>query len=116
MLALTVKQPWAWAIVHAHKGIENRSWATRHRGALLIHAGQTLDWGGWTVFPAAPSALNITRGAIIGQVELVDCVREHRHPQAEPGQWHWVLAHPVVFEHPIPYRGTLGLWTPKGLT
>lgn len=25
-LALSVRQPWAWAIIHAGKDIENRSW------------------------------------------------------------------------------------------
>jgi len=40
--AITVKQPWAWAIAHGGKTVENRSRGTRHRGLLLIHAG--LAW------------------------------------------------------------------------
>ena len=28
MKALTIKQPWAWAIIHAGKDIENRDWVT----------------------------------------------------------------------------------------
>ena len=35
---LVVRQPWAWLIVNGYKDIENRSWRTRYRGALLIHA------------------------------------------------------------------------------
>lgn len=45
MKALSVRQPWAWAILHAGKPIENRSRKDgkmpaicRHRGPLLIHA------------------------------------------------------------------------------
>lgn len=37
--ALTVKQPAAWAIFHRGKDVENRPWATKYRGPLLIHAG-----------------------------------------------------------------------------
>lgn len=37
--AITVKQPWAWAIAHGGKNIENRSRPVAYRGPLLIHAG-----------------------------------------------------------------------------
>lgn len=37
--ALSIRQPWAWAITHAGKRIENRSWSTNYRGPILIHAG-----------------------------------------------------------------------------
>lgn len=37
---LSVRQPWAWAIFHADKDVENRDWAScRYRGSLAIHAG-----------------------------------------------------------------------------
>jgi len=36
--ALSLRQPWAWAVVHAGKSIENRRWNTRYRGDFLIHA------------------------------------------------------------------------------
>jgi hypothetical protein len=36
--AITIRQPWVWAILHAGKRIENRAWDTGHRGPLLIHA------------------------------------------------------------------------------
>lgn len=39
MKALTVQQPWAWAIVHGGKDIENRTQAWSYRGPLAIHAG-----------------------------------------------------------------------------
>jgi hypothetical protein len=45
MKALSIRQPWAWLILHAGKDIENRDWPTRFRGRFLIHAakGMTRD-------------------------------------------------------------------------
>ena len=40
MLALSIRQPWAWLIVHGWKDIENRTWRTRVRGRFLIHAAK----------------------------------------------------------------------------
>lgn len=47
MKALSVRQPWAWAIAHGGKDIENRTWATAsYRGPLAIHAGARWDEDG----------------------------------------------------------------------
>lgn len=48
MKALTVRQPWAWAIAHGRKRIENRIRSTKHRGPLAIHAGMAGAREGWT--------------------------------------------------------------------
>ncbi|MFS7306556.1 ASCH domain-containing protein [Rahnella inusitata] len=40
MKALSIRQPWAWLIVNGHKDIENRTWRTKFRGQVLIHASQ----------------------------------------------------------------------------
>lgn len=47
MRAITVRQPWAWAIVHAGKNVENRTRniAGAYRGPVAIHAGLALDEG-----------------------------------------------------------------------
>jgi ASCH domain len=37
MKALSVRQPWAWAIISALKDIENRGWPIHYRGDILIH-------------------------------------------------------------------------------
>src|SRR5690554_3624346 len=39
MRALTIRQPWASAIAYSTKRAENRTWDTRYRGEVLIHAG-----------------------------------------------------------------------------
>jgi hypothetical protein len=38
MRVISLLQPWASLSVQGHKGIETRSWATKYRGPLLIHA------------------------------------------------------------------------------
>lgn len=40
MIALSVRQPWAWAILHG-KHIENRTWRPDFRGRFLLHAGKS---------------------------------------------------------------------------
>src|SRR5437763_3986357 len=35
---IVIRQPWAWLIVNGFKDIENRTWATRYRGPLIIQA------------------------------------------------------------------------------
>lgn len=37
--ALSIRQPWAWAILYARKRLENRSWPScSYRGPIWIHA------------------------------------------------------------------------------
>lgn len=43
MKALTIRQPWAWAIVHGPKRLENRDWpGCSYRGPILIHASKNV--------------------------------------------------------------------------
>lgn len=78
---LTVRQPWAWAIIHGGKDVENRVRSLGpYRGVVAIHAGLTDDWDGhWNplIIAARPglSAHSYRRsqwryGAIIGLVNL----------------------------------------------
>ena len=113
MKALTVQQPWAWGLIYGPKRIENRTWDTRYRGPLLIHAGKSKsrlgdDEGAFDL----PSQLDF--GAIIGIVDLVDCVpfdAVRDEPFAE-GPWCWVTANPQIIR-PIACKGALGLWSPS---
>ncbi|MCU1686907.1 MAG: hypothetical protein JWQ81_7646 [Amycolatopsis sp.] len=121
--ALSVRRPWA-NLLFTGKTVENRSWATTHRGELVVHGGQA--WAPTGVTLAAQ--LGITGfdaqaacpGGYLGTVRLVDI-----HPatgccapwgQQEPGTYHWVQADPRLFEQPVPGRGRLGLyWLPADL-
>lgn len=50
MKAITIRQPWASLIAAGVKTIETRSWSTKYRGPLAIHAGKHNDG---SFFPCA---------------------------------------------------------------
>src|SRR6202161_3174427 len=109
--ALSIRQPWAWAIVEGLKPVENRSWPTNYRGPLLIHAGLREDHLGWLALDRMGIDFpdDVQTGGIIGGVDLVDCVRGYDSPWAIDGCWHWVLdaARSLPFR---PMRGQLGIF------
>lgn len=45
--ALSIKQPWAWLIVHGIKDIENRHWRTKFHGRFFVHASKSFDVSGY---------------------------------------------------------------------
>ena len=109
MRVLTIRQPWASLIVAGIKDVENRSWATRHRGKLGIHAASRYDQ---SLVDEYGDLLNddLPLGALIGSVTLVDCVQGSRSEWALPERWHWVLANPKKLVRPRWVPGKLGLW------
>lgn len=77
-LAISVKQPWAALLAAGAKTVEIRSWPTRNRGRVLIHAAGSADrrpeaWA--RVDTPELKALAAFRGGIIGTAELTACVR-----------------------------------------
>jgi hypothetical protein len=110
--ALTIRQPWAWAIVFAGKNIENRTWITKYRGPLLIHAGDAYNAD--AELPRGvrvPPRDDLTFGAILGVVDLVDVVEDHRSRWFF-GPYGFVLKNARAFAKPLPCKGRLGLWSP----
>lgn len=118
MRILTVRQPWAWAIIHGGKDIENRRWSTDYRGPVAIHSGKSDDLA---AFETVAYLLGDRfaefvpdRGSIIGVVDLVDV---HEFDGSLCSFWaqldacHLMLANPRPLDEPIPYRGALGLRT-----
>ncbi|SEU46341.1 ASCH domain-containing protein [Nonomuraea wenchangensis] len=118
--AVTIWQPWSWAVAADLKPVENRTRATRHRGEIAIHAGKHWDEIGacdWRVMEAARSEMPLTAddprfvfGAIIAVAELVDVTRDGPAPWAEPGQVHWLLAGVRPLADPVPCRGWQNVW------
>ena len=116
MKALSLKQPWAWAVFHG-KDVENRTWKTNYRGTLLIHASQIFDWDGWLwmrnnrhkIGILAPPKALFTKGAILGMVNIVDCVKHHASPWFF-GPYGFMLKDPSLLGCPIPYKGQLGIF------
>ena len=115
-LALSVQQPWAWLIVNGFKPVENRTWPTKVRGWVGIHAGKTFDYQGYewacSEFPQidipAPDAFEL--GGIVGRARLADCVEEHESPWfVGPFGFVFSEASPLPF---VECRGRLGFFRP----
>jgi hypothetical protein len=126
--ALSIRQPFAWAILHAGKNVENREWATRYRGRIRIHAAKTWDEEGYewlknegdcdTFLPAPYDPAWFPLGAYVGEVTVTNCVQyDTAFAAAENpwafGPWCWVLADPIAYPEPIPGRGYPGLYLPE---
>lgn len=94
---LSIQQPWPWLITRpdlqdtarseAHKlglikDVENRTWPTRKKGEILIHAGKKFDTTGyfWVKdnFPQIqmPELQQFQRGGIVGKARIINCVDE----------------------------------------
>jgi hypothetical protein len=108
MKCLTLTAEWAEAIFALGKDVENRTWSTRYRGKLLIHAGKTIDQDCTRRLGLDPDRL--TRGAILGSVEVIDCVRNSTSRWAMDQRWHWVLRNPRRLSSPVSFRGQQGLY------
>ena len=114
MIALSIRQPWAWLIVNGHKDIENRSWPTKVRGTVLVHAGKRIDHEDYDecvdicidIGAELPDKFDL--GGIVGSVEIVDCVAKSDSPWFF-GAYGFVLrnAKPLPFR---PCRGQLGFF------
>ena len=135
MKALSIRQPWAGLILLGIKPVENRTWATKYRGPLVIHAGKKVDKGmmhrmdyitqkvdslslpiieamaladvgSWDCLPM------FRPGAICGLVEVVDCERGGYTPKRwfDWGGYWWHLKNPQPLAEAIPYKGMLGLF------
>ena len=68
---------------------------------------------GWSAYGVAlPEWEELVKGAIIGVVDVVDCVRAEEM-QVTPwalGPWCWVLANPKPVT-PVPYKGNQMIFT-----
>ena len=124
-VALSVRQPWAWLILHGGKDIENRTWTTRHRGPTAIHASQGMTRAEYenavfsvehqvdpTLADAIPPAHELERGGIVGAVEIVGCVDES-DSQWFSGPFGFVMQNRTPLDF-VPCRGALKMfrWEP----
>ena len=113
VICLTVKQPWAWAIFHAGKNIENRVWKTDYRGDLYIHAGKNYDLEGkkWIEnYLGVAIPADLETGVILGKVDLSGISKEFGSPWAIWSQYNWEINSPLLLESPIPAKGSPSLW------
>ena len=114
--ALSVRQPWAWAICASVKKTENRSWTTEHRGTIAIHAS------------TSPQAVNrfrkasgcdlmhrdyFTFGAIIGLADIADVSsygQQHEDDPFAEGPYCWTMENGRLLSSPIALPGKLNLF------
>lgn len=118
MKAITICQPYAHLVALGVKPIENRTWPTRYRGAIAIHAGKSRSWLGEDDEATYPE---MAFGALVAVATLYDCVVvanlpahliDHEHAN---GPWCWLLMDVRRLVTPVPIRGAQGLWTlPEG--
>jgi hypothetical protein len=119
-LALSMRQPWAWAIIHGSKDVENRSWTRvpkpwrERRGRIAIHAARGMTRREYEdarrfmegLGVEVPPAHELPRGGIVGSVEIAGLL------EATPSPWFFgplglVLRDPRPCEF-IPSFGRLG--------
>lgn len=105
--ALSIRQPWAWAILHAGKDIENRSWQTHYRGRFLIHASKRIETSDHLdLYLSHDAPEHLPTGGIVGMAELVS-VCTSSHSSWFTGPFGFVLSNvqPLPF---LPLKGARG--------
>jgi hypothetical protein len=144
MKALSIKQPWASLIAHGIKDIENRTWKTNFRGRIFIHVS---GLSASSTFQLLNHLQNLKlidyqheldeyintdlKSAIIGEVDIIDCVVNHPSIWAEKSKetliepnvsvvmksdaiYNWVLANPILYDKPIlNIKGKPSFWDYK---
>lgn len=132
VLALSLYQPWASLVAIGAKQYETRSWATKYRGRLAIHAGREFGWDQGVLLTQEPfrsvlrrAGINIPsqlpRGVILATCTVADCVRtedivdqlsdeERAFGDYSPGRYAWQLEDMRLLPTPIPARGHQRLW------
>ena len=123
MKVLTIKQPWATLIMQGNKRYEFRSWQTKYRWELLIHAGKEIDKEAMKrLSKYLPKELPVEK--ILGKVTLVDCIKmspefkelllkENRDIYTKSSfqeNYGWQVLDVEVFEKQIEVKGHLSLW------
>lgn len=117
--ALSVRQPWAWALVSGHKPVENRDWRTDYRGPLVIHSGKVLGCEPHNFLGECDEVAYRCRletlppeaslaGGLVGFVQLTKCVERYPSPWFK-GLFGFVVE-PLEQWPLIPWQGQRGIW------
>lgn len=136
--SLTMTDPWGTLVALGAKQIETRSWPTPHQGPLAIHIAKTLppeaaaccdtspylqvlEAGGYHWQPdERQNPWGLPLGHIVAVVWLDEVQRitpafQVKEPERSfglfaPGRYAWLFSQVYRLVHPIPARGTLGVW------
>lgn len=119
MKAISLWQPWATGMALGLKRVETRSWWTKHRGLLAIHAAQREDKDATA---RLLGGRRVVAGAVVAIVDLIDCiemtpmdVRLVDAAEKEWGDWRagrfaWKTRLIVALEPAVTWPGHQGLW------
>lgn len=132
MRVLSIKEPYASLIGFGSKRIETRSWSTKYRGEIYIHASKSnnripKEYRENKELMELASGLDMHFGQIICKAKLVDCIRmdenfienvkashdEYVAGFYSVGRYAWVLED-VQLIAPIEAKGHLGIWEREG--
>jgi len=112
--ALSVRQPWAWLILHGGKDVENRTWRASYRGPVLIHASGNMgprDYAAGRDFAEGlgvdvPAPTVLKRGGIVGAAVLTGVTE----PGGRAGPWHFEDQFGILLGRRValPFRPVLG--------
>lgn len=117
--ALSVKPPYAQAIIVGEKDVENRSWAPPERvigSWIAIHASGNLreddvrDCQSLAPNVRALRSEQLPRFAIIGVARVASYSRTSKSRWYNAGSIAWNIDDVVAIRKPIPVKGKLGLW------
>jgi len=126
MKVISIRQPWATLIAKGYKKYEFRSWKTKYRGQILIHASLGIDKDILNRF--AHYNLEYPAGMIIAKAKLTDCIEVNKTFENELIKenetiygakteyrtgYAFELENVEELENPIPVKGQLGLWEYK---
>lgn len=115
MKTFTTDPLWTWAIFDGVRPLENRPVPTDYRGTIGVIASRSFrqtsfirEWMRVNTFYLPPDDDALFRefaGRMVGEVDLVGCVRVADLPQAERefaiGPWCWRLRRPRAYNLPI---------------
>jgi hypothetical protein len=124
---LSIRQPHADHVIFGTKWCENRTWRTRYRGELFIHASR------WDGPSDQETPGNGEVGSIIGSVQLVDVVGDSHQGVTDAevrrmarshglstrrgcmehvsGPVCWILTEAKPLKESVPCKGQLGVFT-----
>lgn len=127
MKVLSLKEPYATLIKSKKKLIETRSWNTKYRGELYIHASMTKIDKDVVNNKELMNLVSddLSFGYIICKCRIVDTIKmtkeyvenmKNNNPQEylcgdyQEGRYAWVLENIEVLDKPIKAKGKLGIW------
>ncbi|MNN34183.1 hypothetical protein D3C81_1479780 [compost metagenome] len=137
MKAITIIQPFATLVALEEKRLETRSWFTKYRGPLAIHAGKKIDKKICQQEPYKSiltkygfTADNLPTGAVLAVCQLKDCHQvvmdmqdhamldnnsivtdqEYLFGDYSLGRFAWQLTDMMRLQEPIEINGKQGLW------